>query len=95
MYAKISSVFFLLVCTFAYSNSPIVHSWYTEQNAKYARIYETTEDETQKNAVTTWSRGQVPRVNQPTQGFTKSAIPRIGFIYGQQDWGTTSWGLGT
>ena len=78
MYAKISSVFFLLVCTFAYSNSPIVHSWYTEQNAKYARIYETTEDETQKNAVTTWSRGQGTQ-SQPTY----SGIHEVSY---SEDW---------
>ncbi|MBK1880561.1 sulfatase-like hydrolase/transferase [Pelagicoccus mobilis] len=44
---------------------PIVDSWYTEQAGRYARIYQTTADESARNAVTTWSRGQGVQ-DQPT-----------------------------
>lgn len=37
---------------------PVVDSWYTEQAGRYARIFETTADESSGNAVTTWSQGQ-------------------------------------
>ena len=33
-------------------------SWYTEGSKQYARIYQTTSDETIRNASTTWNRGQ-------------------------------------
>jgi hypothetical protein len=35
---------------------PQLTSWYTFESGKYARIYETTADQTSGNAVTTWSR---------------------------------------
>jgi len=36
---------------------PQISSWFTKNSSKYARIYETTEDEAIQNSVTTWSRG--------------------------------------
>lgn len=40
------------------SADPQVNSWFTDNSGKYARIYETTADESAQNSVTTWSRGQ-------------------------------------
>ncbi|NNC86979.1 MAG: sulfatase-like hydrolase/transferase [Akkermansiaceae bacterium] len=37
---------------------PLVSSWFTDQSGAYARLYETTADESAGNAVTTWNRGQ-------------------------------------
>lgn len=37
---------------------PILKSWFTEYSGRYARIYETIDDEAAGNAITTWSRGQ-------------------------------------
>ena len=36
---------------------PRIDSWFTRDSGVYARIYRTTADETEGNAVTTWSRG--------------------------------------
>lgn len=44
--------------TAALAVDPRIDSWYTRDSGKYARIYQTTADETAKNSVTTWSRGQ-------------------------------------
>ena len=37
---------------------PQVSSWFTGNSSKYARIYETKEDEAIQNHVTTWNRGE-------------------------------------
>lgn len=42
---------------------PQLSSWFTDNSNKYARIYETKEDQSIQNQVTTWSRGagtQIP-----------------------------------
>ncbi|MFV1995853.1 MAG: YHYH protein, partial [Verrucomicrobiales bacterium] len=36
---------------------PIATSWFKDRSGAYARLYETTADETAQNAVTTWNRG--------------------------------------
>ena len=38
--------------------NPQITSWLTQASGKYARIFETIEDQNNANAVTTWSRGQ-------------------------------------
>ena len=51
-------VFFLsLVAYLSLNADPRISSWFTDQSSTYARIYETLADETNLNAVTTWSRG--------------------------------------
>ena len=40
------------------SAEPLLESWHTSDSGRYARIFETIEDETAGNSVTTWSRGQ-------------------------------------
>ena len=40
------------------SAEPLLDSWHTSASGRYARIFETIEDETAGNSVTTWSRGQ-------------------------------------
>jgi arylsulfatase A-like enzyme len=46
---------------------PILDSWYVEGSRSYARIYQTLNDETARNSVTTWNRGQGIQ-SQPTYG---------------------------
>ncbi|MDF1860342.1 MAG: sulfatase-like hydrolase/transferase [Verrucomicrobiales bacterium] len=36
---------------------PVVTSWFTDHSGKYARIYETLEDQSQQTPTTTWNRG--------------------------------------
>lgn len=38
-------------------SEPVLTSWLTEKSGQYARIYETLEDQSNQNAVTTWNRG--------------------------------------
>jgi len=42
-----------------------LHSWHTNSSGSYARIFETSADESAGNSVTTWSRGQGTQ-SQPT-----------------------------
>lgn len=37
---------------------PLLTSWFTDLSGRYARIYETIEDQNNQNAVTVWNRGQ-------------------------------------
>ncbi|MEN8734633.1 MAG: sulfatase-like hydrolase/transferase [Lentimonas sp.] len=46
----------LLLCLILHvSAEPLLSSWHTENSGQYARIYETTADQTALNAVTTWA----------------------------------------
>lgn len=47
------------------TSEPILSSWFTDRSGAYARIFETLADESNLNAVTTWSRGQGSK-NEPT-----------------------------
>ena len=38
-------------------NEPLVHSWFTQNSGRYARIYETDASQSAQTAVTTWNRG--------------------------------------
>ena len=38
-------------------SEPALTSWLTKKSGQYARIYETLEDQSNRNAVTTWNRG--------------------------------------
>lgn len=49
------------------SAEPLLDSWHTSASGRYARIFETLEDETAGNSVTTWSRGQGTQ-SLPTYG---------------------------
>lgn len=49
---------FCLFLTTPLLAEPIIKSWFTDLSGRYARIYETADDESAGNAVTTWSRGQ-------------------------------------
>lgn len=41
-----------------HAQDPQITSWFTDASGKYARIFETLDDQNNANAVTTWSRGQ-------------------------------------
>jgi hypothetical protein len=49
---------FLLAACASFATDPYVDSWYTVNSGKYARLYQSTADETANTSVTTWSRGQ-------------------------------------
>jgi arylsulfatase A-like enzyme len=51
-------LFFLASLGATFAEDPQVTSWFTEATGKYARIFETLDDQNNGNAVTTWSRGQ-------------------------------------
>ena len=52
------TLFLILFSTLALKAGPRISSWFTADSGSYARIFETTADETTGNAVTTWDRGQ-------------------------------------
>ena len=51
-------LFLILLSTLALKADPRINSWFTADSGAYARIFETTADETAGNAVTVWDRGQ-------------------------------------
>lgn len=54
---KTSLVLFVFIASTCFAADPYVDSWFTKNSGKYARIYQTSADETAANSVTTWSRG--------------------------------------
>ncbi|MDB4669844.1 YHYH protein, partial [bacterium] len=52
------TLFLILFSTLVLKADPRISSWFTADSGSYARIFETTADETAGNAVTTWDRGQ-------------------------------------
>ncbi|MDA0350060.1 MAG: sulfatase-like hydrolase/transferase [Verrucomicrobia bacterium] len=57
MHFRIFVIIFSLSGQFSLRADPRISSWFTDQSGIYARIYETLADESNLNAVTTWSRG--------------------------------------
>lgn len=52
------SLLVTLGCSFHIQADPQISSWYTEKSGRYAKIFESTADESAGSYVTTWSRGQ-------------------------------------
>jgi hypothetical protein len=52
----------------AQSTDPLVTSWFTTNSGRYARIYETSADQTSGTTKTTWSRGTVTQSSPAYSG---------------------------
>lgn len=56
--ANCLSLLLALAATNSLAADPRIDSWFTQNSGRYARIYQTTADETSGSSVVTWSRGQ-------------------------------------
>lgn len=59
---------------------PRTNSWFTQESAKYARIYATTAEETSSNSLTTWSRGQVTQ-SLPVYAGVREVTSSASWVY--------------
>ena len=73
MQIHLTSIALLVSSATAFAD-PQISSWYTENSGRYARIYQTTADETAGNAVTTWTRGQGTQAMPTYAGVSEIAV---------------------
>lgn len=79
MQIHLTSIALLVSAATAFAD-PQISSWHTENSGRYARIYETTADETAGNAVTTWTRGQGIQ-SQPTYAGVSEVAASTNWVY--------------
>ena len=70
----------LTLLTAAAHADPQLTSWYTAQSGQYARIYQSTANETAGTKSTTWSRGSGTQTN-PTYADVNEIAYSAGWVY--------------
>jgi hypothetical protein len=74
------SICVLITSAAAAVAEPLIGSWYTARSGRYARLYTTVANETNGNAVTTWSRGQGVQ-NSPTYSGVHEVASSANWVY--------------